>query len=277
MREIRFTKAHGCGNDFLILRTPVADLADPAAFVRAICDRHFGVGADGVYFLSLEDGREADAAITLFNSDGSRAELSGNGTRCVAAVLFHERLQEGAITPGDADLMESAATRCLRIRTAAGVKDVELMEHDGPRFHFRMRVGPAEVGNGPDGTLSIWLGNPQCVAVVEDFDFDWAARGRTLGRHPFFPAGANIDFARVLDRHNVEARFWERGAGHTLASGTGSTAAAVAAIHLGRADSPVSIHTEGGVLIVEWQPGADAWLTGPAELVCEGVYWARPR
>ncbi len=261
MPEIPFTKAHGCGNDFLIVSETAAAYGPVEDLVRALCDRHFGVGADGVYFLAEPRQAAAHAAIKLYNSDGSPAELSGNGTRCVAA----EMVCRGG---------EAAAGGTLRIETGAGVKELRLMERDGHRFCFRMRVGPAKVEPGPEGTLSIWLGNPQCVVFVPDFSLDWASRGRHLGQHAFFPAGTNVDFVRAVDRHRLEARFWERGAGHTLASGTGSTASAVAAIHAGFCDSPVQVETEGGSLTIEWQPGTDAYLTGPAEIICRGVfYW----
>jgi len=260
MREIAFTKAHGCGNDFLIVAGWPADYPRTEDFVRTICDRHFGVGADGLYFLSGASQPGADAAITLYNSDGSHAELSGNGTRVVAAVLLSE--------PG-------RAGPCLRIETGAGLRELRLVEREGTRFRFRMQVGPASVAPGPENTIAIWLGNPQCVVLVENFDIDWQAWGRVLGKHAFFPAGTNVDFVRVIDRSHVEARFWERGAGHTLASGTGSTASAIAAIHAGLCDSPVAVQTEGGILDIEWRPGEDAYLTGPAEIICRGVfYWS---
>lgn len=258
MDSIRFTKAHGCGNDFLMVAGRAGDFAPVERFVRAICDRHFGVGADGIYFLSAAaDG--ADAAIELYNSDGSHAELSGNGTRCVAAALVSEA---GGVDP-----------QTVRIRTGAGVKELRLLARQANRLRFEMRIGPARVDPGPEGTLSVCFGNPQCVVFVEDFDFDWEARGRELEKHPFFPAGTNVDFVRPVDPHSIEARFWERGAGHTLASGTGSTASAVAGIHAGHAESPVSVRTEGGVLEVRWEKDSDVYLTGWAELICRGEYF----
>jgi diaminopimelate epimerase len=275
MREIPFTKAHGCGNDFLIVPGTPDEFARPEEFVRAICDRHYGLGADGVYFLSPLPQAGADADVSLYNSDGSHAELSGNGTRSVAAVLLYEALAGGgeAEPAGVARAAIISATRPVRVRTAAGVKELQLIERSGTSFRFRMHIGPARVEPGPQGTLSIWLGNPHCVVLVESLEIDWQARGRELGTHPFFPQGTNVDFLRVRDRHSVEARFWERGVGHTLASGTGSTAAALAAIHLGLADSPVAVYTEGGVLEVEWKPGEDAYLTGPAQITSRGTFF----
>lgn len=263
MPSVPFLKAQGCGNDFLILSENAANGGRAEDLVRAICDRHFGVGADGVYFLAADATPEADAEIHLYNSDGSRAELSGNGTRCVAAALVAEG--------------RSRSHDIVRVKTGAGVRELRLLAREGNRFSVEMTVGEARVLPGPSGpeenTLDIWLGNPQCAVLVENFDFPWQERGRQLSRHPHFPAGTNVDFVRVVDRHTVEARFWERGAGHTLASGTGSSASAVAAIHSGRTDSPVTVRTEGGDLIVRWEQGV-VHLTGPAELVCRGeFYW----
>lgn len=259
MVSVSFTKAHGCGNDFLIVTEEPSRFTPLDRFVRDICDRHFGLGADGVYFVSLVSGG-ADAEIRLYNSDGTPAELSGNGTRCVAAALVAEGRCADAVS--------------LRIRTGAGLKELRLLGRDGNRFRFEMHLGPPRVDPGPEGTLAVWLGNPQCVAFVESFDFDWQARGRTLERHPQFPAGTNVDFVHPVDQHTVETRFWERGAGHTLASGTGSAASAVAAIHGGRARSPVTVRTEGGDLEVRWEQ--DVYLTGPAEIVSRGEFFWNP-
>ena len=259
MARVPFTKAHGCGNDFLIVAEEPARLAPLDRFVRRICNRHFGVGADGLYLLSLA-AEDADAEIRLYNCDGSPAELSGNGTRCVAAVLVADG--------------RAADPALLRIRTGAGLKELRLLERDGNRFRFEMRIGAARVVPGPEGTTRVWLGNPHCVAFVESFSFDWQERGRALERHPKFPDGANAEFVRALEPHLVEARFWERGAGHTLASGTGAAAAAVAAIHAGQARTPVTVATEGGNLEVRWEQGGDVHLAGPAEILCRGeFYW----
>lgn len=259
MVQIPFTKAHGCGNDFLIVPADAAGGASGARLARDICDRHFGIGADGLYLVTCP-AEEADAQIHLFNSDGSPAELSGNGTRCVAAWLMDNGTAPGPL---------------LRLRTGAGVKQLRLIERSGNRFRFQMAVAVPRIEAGPENTLSVWLGNPQCVVFVDDFTCDWRARGRALGCHPFFPAGTNVDFVRVIDTHVVEARFWERGAGHTLASGTGSTASAVAAVHTGRVSSPVTVRTEGGDLEVAWERGGEALLTGPAEILGNGRFlWA---
>ncbi len=259
MLSVRFTKAHGCGNDFLIVNEESSRFTPLDCFVRSICDRHFGVGGDGVYFVSA-DGADADAEIHLYNSDGSPAELSGNGTRCVAAVLVADGRHAGAAP--------------VRIRTGAGVKQLRLLGREDNRFRFEMHVGPARVDPGPEGALAVWLGNPHCVVFVEGFGFDWETSGRALEHHSLFPEGTNVEFVLPVDPHTIEARFWERGAGHTLASGTGSAASAVAAIHAGRARSPVTVRTEGGEIEVRWEQ--DVYVTGPAEIVCRGEFFWRP-
>lgn len=271
---IRFVKAHGAGNDFLLIREPepLAD-ADYAELARAICERHRGVGADGlVVFLRPPVGRAAGPErIRLFNSDGSEAELSGNGTRCAAAVLI-----------GDAQAPEQ-----LEIETQAGVKQLRLLEREGNRFRLEMHMGrpvyaPENIGYRLETSRGTWpvtildVGNPQCALLVDDLNFDWIELGREIEAHPHFPRRTNVSFIRVVDRHTIEVRFYERGAGPTLSSGTGSTGAAVAAILSGRAESPVRVMTPAGDLDLEWTDG-EALLRGPAEITARGEYYWRER
>lgn len=260
---VRFVKAHGAGNDFLLLREPPA-LAESAwaALARAICDRHRGVGADGLILFT------GPARIRLFNSDGSEAELSGNGTRCAAALL----------------IADGGAGQDLAIETSAGPKQLRLLKRDGNRFHLEMRMGrpvysPENVNymlNTSAGARPVTIldvGNPQCAVLADNLDFDWQALGREIESHPHFPRRTNVSFVRVVDRHTIEARFYERGAGPTLSSGTGSMGAAVAAILSGRAESPVRVVTQAGELEVEQRDG-EVFLRGPAEIIARGeFYW----
>ncbi len=248
--KIPFTKAHGCGNDFLIVEGETFSFGDPIALTRAICDRHTGVGADGLYFLH-------GARVHLYNSDGSPAALSGNGTRCVAAVIVSKGGQ--------------AAGATIRIETGAGPRDLLLTLRNGNLFHFAMNLGKVGVSPGPEGSFDVAIGNPQCVNLVDSLDFDWKARGAAMERHPHYPDRANVEFVRVDGRHRITIRIWERGAGWTLSSGTGAASSAAAAVHAGRAEYPVTVATEGGDLLVESREG-DIVLTGPAEIVAEGVY-----
>lgn len=246
--KIAFTKAHGCANDFLITPGTPSDVPDPAALAIAICDRHTGVGADGLYFLH-------DHTVHLFNSDGSPATLSGNGTRCVAAILAAQG--EGPV---------------IRIETGAGPRELRLTSRDENVFHFAMNLGRVGVKPGPEGSFDVGIGNPQCVNLVESLDFDWKRRGAEMERHPYYPDRANVEFVRVIDAHRIESRIWERGAGWTLSSGTGAASSAIAAVHAGRSQYPVTVATEGGELLVESSDG-EIVLTGPAEIIAEGEYY----
>jgi diaminopimelate epimerase len=260
--RIPFVKLHGAKNDFLL--TPMedglrADESSCPAIAVAICERFTGVGADGWMLLDRTAGDGYDATIRLFNSDGSEAELSGNGTRCAAALLARDR--EGATQ--------------FRIRTRAGIKQLRLIAHNGLVYWFEMNMGEPRVVElratvqGRDAVI-LDVGNPQCAVPVEDFDFDWRAAGAAVERDPRFPNRTNVSFVRPVDRHTIEVRFWERGAGATNSSGTGSTGAAAAAMARGMVESPVTVETPAGPLAIRFENGA--YLCGPAELIAEGTY-----
>lgn len=270
--RIPFVKAHGAGNDFLYTWEAQAPAERRAQAARAICARHTGVGADGWYLVRPVDvpGRAAaghDAAIHLFNSDGSEAELSGNGTRCAAAVLA-----EAGLTG-----------QTCRILTGAGLRSLRLLERRGLTFSFEMQMGrpvlpddeirwnlPLSRGQIEVTTLSV--GNPQCAVFVDEFPEDWKRTAAEIEGHRHFPRRTNVSFVKVVDRHTIEARFYERGAGETLSSGTGSMGAAVAAIARGLAESPVRILTPAEPLDLRWED--EAYLTGPARIVARGeFYW----
>jgi diaminopimelate epimerase len=249
--KIPFTKAHGCANDFLIVEGEASAFGDPVALARAICHRHTGVGADGLYFLQGH-------RVHLYNSDGSPATLSGNGTRCVAALLtFRSGAAAGAIIP---------------IETGAGPRELLLTSRNGNLFHFAMNLGQVGVSPGPEGSFDVGIGNPQCVNLVDSLDFDWKSRGAAMERLPHYPDRTNVEFVRVDGRHRITIRIWERGAGWTQSSGTGAASSAVAAVHAGKAEYPVTVGTEGGDLLVESRDG-EIVLTGPAEIVAEGVFY----
>ncbi|MBI4443226.1 MAG: diaminopimelate epimerase [Acidobacteria bacterium] len=282
MIRIPFTKAQGAGNDFLLLQsTPEVPLPSPQ-LVQHLCDRRFGVGADGVLFLTIPADPEVDADLRIFNSDGGEAEISGNGTRCAAAYL----VQTGR------------AARSLAIHTPAGRKTLTLISQQENQFAFEIAMGtpilpPARIpfrpptpvaepvigfllplSSGSKAVTVTSMGNPHCSIVVDDFDWDWKSMGAEMERHSFFPNRTNVEFYRVLSDHQIEVRYWERGVGVTLSSGTGSCAAAVAAILNGMVHSPVTVRTLGGDLSVRWdQEGV--FLTGPAEIICQGEFFGR--
>lgn len=259
--KIPFTKAHGARNDFLLTWSKdVPDSLDRPRAACAICDRHSGVGADG-WLLISPDG-EADASIELWNSDGSPSEISGNGTRCAAALL----------------IASGRAMDKVTISTGAGLKRLVLLSRQGCKFTLEMNMGrPAidelRVTLGPNDATILNVGNPQCAVFVDNFEFDWRAVGAGIERHPRFPNRTNVSFVHVVDRHTLDVRFFERGAGETMSSGTGSTGAAAAAVARGVAKSPVQVLTPAGPLVLRWQ-GDEILLAGPADIIGSGeFYW----
>lgn len=262
--RIPFTKAHGAKNDFLLTWRNDAPRENLPEAARAICDRHTGVGADGWLLVAPPaPAEQVHGRIQLFNADGSAAEISGNGTRCAAAFLL-----DAGVTTGPE----------VRIATGAGPKSLRLIQRSGLEFLFEMNMGEPVCSKGPERQLPLAnatlvdVGNPQCAFLVADFDFDWRRVGREVERHPFFPNRTNVSFFRPVDRHTIEVLFWERGAGETMSSGTGSTGAAAAAIYLGLAETPVQVLTPAGPLDIRFEKGT-AFLTGPAEITAGGEYY----
>ena len=281
--NLEFAKLHSLGNDFLIVRSGEVGELRPSlsALAAGLCDRHRGVGADGVIFYqpTISDS-EADTAAIIINADGSKAEVSGNGLRCLAAFLNARGIQ-----PGEA----------LRIRTVAGVRTYRLKEVKNGSYSYESCMGrplfdpvlvPARLGESPgpvlDHPLEITsgavpvslcsLGNPHCTTFWPELDrVPVETIGPLIERHQAFPRRTNVEFVQVLDGHSIRVRFWERGVGLTMASGTGASAAAVASILRRSVESPVCVYTELGSMSVAWRTGEDLYLTGPAEFVCEGT------
>ena len=257
MTDIPFTKAHGAQNDFLLTWRADAKITDYSAFARAICNRYTGVGADGWMLVDSDPV----CAIELYNSDGSKPELSGNGTRCAAALLARD----------NSDQTE------FRIKTGAGIKHLKLISQTGYQYQFEMNMGDIKVlelhasVQGRDAVL-VDSGNPQCVFPVADFNFDWRSAGEATERDQRFPNRTNVSFIRPIDANTIEVRFWERGAGETNSSGTGSTGAAVAAAARGLAQSPITVQTPAGPLTLTLT-GDEAKLKGPAELISDGAFY----
>jgi diaminopimelate epimerase len=269
---IPFTKAHACGNDFLIVPEDAAlSMGDLASLARRLCARTTGIGADGVAFFSWAG--ESSGRIHLRNADGSVAEMSGNGSRCVAAWMV--------------DALNSQPGDSLTIATDAGLRVCKIDARDGhsvvvtagmgvPRFvphTLKLSDGIEIVG------VEISIGNPHFVILVESGDFSVAARSWTsLGEeicvHRDFSAQTNVEFVRILNEHEIEIRIFERGVGPTSSSGTGSSASATAVLALRRCVSPLTIVAPGGAQTVAWSgPGAELHLTGPAALIARGEAW----
>ncbi|MGF1454181.1 MAG: diaminopimelate epimerase [Alphaproteobacteria bacterium] len=284
---IRFTKMHGLGNDFVILdcRKARHGLDSPAAAgpaglspdrARRIADRRRGIGCDQVIVLNAApDASACDAVLDIFNPDGSRAEACGNATRCVAALLGTE-LDRTRI------ILESAGRLLNCLRLEDGRVSVDM---GPPRFEWDaiplaepvntsaldLGVDTANLGTG----TAVSMGNPHCVFFTEHLDtLPIETLGPALEHHALFPERANIGFARIVDRHTIRLRVWERGAGLTSACGSGACAAAVGAIRRGLTDGAVDLELDGGILSVTWREGGSVTMTGPVAMSFEGIFRA---
>ena len=261
---IPFVKAHACGNDFLILEEAVAERRH-AALARKLCSRNTSVGADGIEFLDRRANGEL--FLRLFNADGSEAELSGNGTRCVAAWLAR-----------------SEGRRDVALGTHGGVRTCRVVEVADPLYVIESEMGVPRVmartievpGVGNVEGAMVNVGNPHFVLFVDTEDFSahglrWQELGGLISTSPLFAHGTNVEFVRVLSKAEIAFRIFERGCGPTTSSGTGTCASSAAAMSLRGVERELSAVAEGGVQRTVW-PTADAVmrLTGPAEIVCVG-------
>lgn len=260
---MKFVKAHACGNDFLIVEEDCE--IDQAI---ALCRRHTGIGADGVEV--LEKTGERAGRIRLINADGSIAEISGNGTRCVAAWMAHTS--------------HAAAGDLIHLETDAGPRTCRVVAANSPHFQMASAMGIPTMRHAmvmlPQGLAVegyvVNTGNPHFVLFADDDDFevhglDWRSVGKAICFHPDFPAQTNVEFVRVLATNTIGIRIFERGVGPTTSSGTGTCASAVASIASGRAASPLTVIAEGGEQSVAWSgEGSEITLTGPAEIICTG-------
>jgi diaminopimelate epimerase len=254
---MRIVKAHAFGNDFLLIEeSQMTAAADRAGLARELCDRHRGLGADGLIV-------HASSRMHLLNADGSYSEMSGNGVRCLAAWF--------------AMLGNLGVGAHVAIETDAGVKDLELLERDGRRLTFRAAMGHPEdvrqrtldVDGAATRVVTLRVGNPQCVVLGDVTEDRLRSIGARLAVHPAFPHGTNVELATVERPDRVRILIWERGAGPTHASGTGACAAAVAATAYGGAARDVEVVSPGGSQRVEWTDQG-LFLTGWAEVVLEG-------
>lgn len=280
---LRFTKMHGAGNDFVMLNGIAQPFSLTPAQLRALADRRFGIGADQILLVERPDDPHAgvDFKYRIFNADGDEVEACGNGARCFVKFVHAQGLTR---------------KRAIRVQTAGGVIEPAL-EDDGdvtvdmgvPRFapaqvpfdaeglvataQGQARVWPLEIASATRGVVVVSMGNPHAVRVVADADAaPVTSEGPLIEHHARFPRRVNAGFMQVVDRHTIRLRVWERGAGETLACGTGACAAAVAGIRLGLLDSPVTVQARGGRLRIAWagHDGATVKMTGPAVTVFEG-------
>lgn len=275
---MRFTKAHGLGNDFVITDDRRGMFAaDLPALARELCDRHTGVGADGLMFVRESERDDCDVRMQLFNSDGSEAEMCGNGVRCFAKYVF----DKGIVTK-----------RSFSVDTLAGPQRIELVLEGDKAVLARVNMGKPErkkplipmLGEGEcvlekltaGGRVltfsAVLLGVPHAAVFVEELpDFESLCRiGREIERMPLFPRGINVNFTHVIDSNNIEVRTWERGAGATLACGTGSSSAAVCSAIAGFTGREVRVHLLRGDLDILWAADGSVFMTGPAAFSFEG-------
>jgi diaminopimelate epimerase len=268
--RLEFTKMQGAGNDFVVFDATRQPFALGAAQLKKLADRHFGVGCDQILVVEKPRGADADFRYRIFNADGGEVEQCGNGARCFVRFVHEKGL---------------TAKRAIRVETKGGLIEPRL-EDDGlvtvdmgvPRFEpshvpfvaeSDALVQPLRVGEETVEITALSMGNPHAVQVVASVDAaPVAAQGPLIENHPRFPQRVNAGFMQVVDRHAIRLRVFERGAGETLACGTGACAAVVAGIARGLLDSPVQVSTRGGELAIAWDgPGQPVRMTGPAVTV----------
>ena len=283
-RELPFAKMEGTGNDYVYMREndlpPGLTESALAEFAARVSDRHFGVGGDGLVLICPpSDPDRADFRMRMFNSDGSEAQMCGNASRCVGKYVYDRKM---------------TAKRSVALETLAGIKILELRVEDGQVQSVRVDMGvprlkPAEIPMLADGEsfidreisvdgrvyrgTAVSMGNPHLVVPVPDPDaLDLPRLGPLFERHPLFPERVNTEFVSVPDRSRIRMRVWERGAGETLACGTGACAAAVACALNGLTDKTAIVHLRGGDLLIEWAENGAVHQSGPARHVFDGRY-----
>ena len=266
-RMVDFVKAHACGNDFLLLEEPVAQ-AKHAALARRLCARNTSIGADGVEF--LERRASGEFFLRLFNADGSEAELSGNGTRCVAAWLA-----------------QSEGFKQVTLGTHGGLRACSILENAAPRYTIESEMGVPRVmarrlhlpNVGEIAGAMVNVGNPHFVIFTEADDFSahgmsWEELGARISTDPMFTHGTNVEFVQIVSKDTIAFRIYERGCGPTKSSGTGTCACSAAAMVLRDTTRELTAIAEGGVQTTAWPANNGVMrLTGPAEIVCTGKFW----
>ncbi len=282
--KLSFTKFHGLGNDFIVTNT--CNLGgNLSALARSICERHTGIGADGLLIVLKPRSTTNHARVRFFNADGSEAEMSGNGIRCAGAFLMRENLRR----------------KNLRVETASGVRILEPLSAPAQakqrKWNFRVNMGrptldpekipfaagkipgpvvgyPIRTAHGVFAATITSMGNPHCSVFVADFSrIPWEAVGKEIESSPLFPNRTNVEFVHVVSKKEIKVRYWERGVGRTMSSGTGSCGAVVACILNGFTGRAVKVRTLAGTLDVSWPENREVLLAGPAELISDGTYF----
>ena len=276
---MKFTKMQGLGNDYVYVNCLKEKIADPPELARKISDRHFGVGSDGLIMINPSD--KADFEMEMYNADGSRAEMCGNGIRCVAKYVYDYGLTDKTY---------------ISVETLAGIKYLDLTVENGKVSLVKVDMGqpilepekiPVEVKgsrvvdepllvDGKEYRMTcVSMGNPHAVIFVDEDvkNLPLEKIGPSFENHTCFPKRVNTEFVRVIDRHTAEMRVWERGSGETLACGTGTCAVAVACVLNGLTEDAITVHLLGGDLYIEWDREKNTvYMTGPAEAVFDGEW-----
>jgi diaminopimelate epimerase len=276
---MKFAKMHGAGNDYVYINCFEETIADPPALARQVSNRNFGIGSDGLILIMPSE--VADVRMRMFNSDGSESEMCGNGIRCVAKYAY----DHGLVDKQD-----------ITAETGAGILTLQLFPNESGKVdrvrvnmgHPRLTRGEIPMTGNPDAQVvnaelvvldrtfhitCLSMGNPHCVIFVDNVDeFPLEKYGPVIESHPLFPNRTNVEFVEVLSSTEVKQRTWERGAGETLACGTGSSAVTVAGVLTNRTERLILNHLLGGDLEMEWAEDGSVYMTGPAVQVFEGVF-----
>ena len=263
---MKFTKMQGIGNDYIYVNCFEETVVNPAEVSKKISDRHFGVGSDGLVLICPDP--EADFRMRMFNSDGSESEMCGNATRCIGKYVYERGLTD--------------KTK-ISLMTGAGIKVLQLNVKDGKVVSVRVDMGMPEVqgtgetvqaGEREFAFTRVSTGNPHAVIFLEEVEgFDVAGYGTLIERHPLFPNRTNTEFAKIIGRDRIRMRVWERGAGETLACGTGACATLVAAAVNDLTDRKAYLDLNGGTLLIEWdERTGHVFQEGPAEFVFDGEW-----
>lgn len=263
-QKARFTKMHGCGNDYIYVNTMENDVPNPSEVAVAWSDRHKGIGSDGLVLIGSSPIMEADYSMHIYNADGSEAMMCGNASRCIGKYLYDRHIT----TQTQIRLLTLSGVKMLNLHLApAGVVDSVTVDMGEPIFEDDSLF---MANRGINKGVFVSMGNPHYVIFTDDVD-QVGETGKALEHHPAFPQRCNIEFAQVITAATIRTRVWERGSGITQACGTGACATAVAAAITGKAGHKSEIVMDGGTLTIEWREEDNhVYMTGPAEFVFDG-------
>ncbi len=272
---MKFTKMHGCGNDYIYVNCMEKIIENPVKTAIQVSDRHFGIGSDGLILICPSD--IADFRMEMYNADGSEGKMCGNGVRCIAKYVYEYGLTK---------------KQQISVETKAGIKELDLTVQDGKVVLVKVNMGKAvftaseipveadidtligyevNVAGKEYHITCVSMGNPHAVTFVEDTKILPLEKiGPEFEHHKMFPDRVNTEFVQVLNRKEVSMRVWERGSGETLACGTGACAVAAACVENGKTEREITVHLLGGDLLLRYEEDGTVWMTGPAAIICDG-------